>query len=126
MADESRTEQATPRRRQRARREGNVARSRELGIDAYLTKPVAQAELRKAIAKVLSHAPRVTPAPLPPKPASESSKSAAALRILLAEDNPVNQKVALRMLEQQGHSVALAEDGRAALGHSDAAPSTWS
>jgi signal transduction histidine kinase/CheY-like chemotaxis protein len=94
---------------------GDVARSRELGIDAYLTKPVAQAELRKAIAKVLSHAPRVTPAPLPPKPASESSKSAAALRILLAEDNPVNQKVALRMLEQQGHSVALAGDGRAAL-----------
>jgi signal transduction histidine kinase/CheY-like chemotaxis protein len=94
---------------------GDVARSRELGIDAYLTKPVAQAELRKAIAEVLLHAPRATPAPPPPKPASESPKSAATLRILLAEDNPVNQKVALRMLEQQGHSVALAEDGRAAL-----------
>jgi signal transduction histidine kinase/CheY-like chemotaxis protein len=94
---------------------GDVARSRELGIDAYLTKPVAQAELRKAIAEVLSHAPRATPAPPPPKPASESPKSAAALRILLVEDNPVNQKVALRMLEQQGHSVALAGDGRAAL-----------
>jgi CheY-like chemotaxis protein len=37
------------------------------------------------------------------------------LKILLAEDNPVNQKVAVRMLEKQGHSVTIAGDGRAAL-----------
>ena len=94
---------------------GDVTRSRELGIEAYLTKPVAQAELQEAILRVLSRAPRVQPAPPPAEPASESPKRAVTLRILLAEDNPVNQQVALRMLERQGHSVTLAGDGRAAL-----------
>jgi CheY-like chemotaxis protein len=97
-------------------RAGDVTRGRELGIEAYLTKPVAQAELQAAVVQVLSRAPPVMPAPrVMPEPARESPKPAVTLRILLAEDNPVNQKVALCMLEQQGHSVALAGDGRAAL-----------
>ncbi len=37
------------------------------------------------------------------------------LRVLVVEDNPVNQKVALRLLELQGHSVVVAENGRVAL-----------
>jgi PleD family two-component response regulator len=64
--------------------------------------------------QVLSRVPRVKPQ-LPAEAAPESPKWAVPLLILLAEDNPANQKVALRMLEQQGHSVVLAGDGREAL-----------
>ena len=88
----------------------DVARCRELGIEAYLTKPVTQAELQEAILQALSRVRRVKP-----EPSTERPKPAVPLRILLAEDNPVNQKVALRMLEQQGHSVVLVGDGREAL-----------
>lgn len=88
----------------------DVTRCRELGIEAYLTKPVTQAELQEAILQALSRVRRVKP-----EPSTERPKPAVPLRILLAEDNPVNQKVALRMLEQQGHSVVLVGDGREAL-----------
>ncbi|MGP8247171.1 MAG: response regulator [Bryobacteraceae bacterium] len=92
----------------------DVTHCRELGIEVYLTKPVTQAELQEAILQVLARVPHAKPEP-PAEPAPESPKRAVPLRILLAEDNPVNQKVALRMLEKQGHSVVLAGDGRAAL-----------
>jgi CheY-like chemotaxis protein len=53
---------------------------------------------------------------LPQKQPSDSIKDTKPLRILLAEDNLVNQKVVVRMLEKHGHAVAVAGDGREALG----------
>ena len=84
-----------------------------LGIVACLTKPARQSDLFDAIMKALgSPAPADLPAPAadPPRPSMGRS-----LRILLAEDHPVNQKVAVRMLEGLGHSTVVAGDGAEAL-----------
>jgi signal transduction histidine kinase/CheY-like chemotaxis protein len=80
---------------------------------AYLNKPVNQKELRAAIYSILeAPAERRHAVPVP----SESQLgSGRALRILLAEDNRVNQKVALALLTKRGHSVVVANDGREAL-----------
>jgi signal transduction histidine kinase/DNA-binding response OmpR family regulator len=84
-------------------------RCRAIGLSAYLVKPVMQRELRKAISAVLGAAVERA-ARLPQLQAAERP-----LRILLAEDNVVNQKVAVALLQRLGHSVLLAEDGQAAL-----------
>jgi signal transduction histidine kinase/CheY-like chemotaxis protein len=92
---------------------GESARCQELGVDACLTKPVSQAELFEAISRVLG--------PLPSKPDSperirrHAIPKANRLRVLLAEDNAVNQKIACRFLEKEGHHVTLACHGRQAL-----------
>ena len=92
---------------------GEAARCQELGVDAYLTKPVSQPELFEVISRVLSgpgSPPEAT------APAFDQSKpKATRLRVLLAEDNAVNQKIACRVLEKQGHHVTIAADGRKAL-----------
>jgi CheY-like chemotaxis protein len=93
---------------------GDMTRGRELGIAVYLTKPITQSELREAIMATLqrplweaANSPSMTP------PTSVGSRQ--RLHILLAEDNPINQMVAMRMLEKRGHTVAAVADGRAAL-----------
>jgi len=105
---------------------GDAARCRELGIAAYLVKPIAQSQLLDAILNVLGRkaeagqsagvgvggeefqeAPRVTRHCL--RAAHQS------LHILLAEDNVVNQVLACRLLEKHGHSVVMASNGRKAL-----------
>jgi signal transduction histidine kinase/DNA-binding response OmpR family regulator/HPt (histidine-containing phosphotransfer) domain-containing protein len=96
-----------------ADRKGDAARSRELGIAAYLVKPVKACELNQALAKALPDTPKSTL--LPKKSSHNSGAGIRPLRILLAEDNPVNQRVAVRMLEKGKHEVTLAEDGRQAV-----------
>jgi two-component system, sensor histidine kinase and response regulator len=96
-----------------AGRLGDAARCRELGISAYLGKPVRQAELLDAICRVLSSEPQKAHAPLITRHALREIKSRS--RVLLAEDNPVNQTLAIRLLERQGYRVSVACDGRAAL-----------
>ena len=96
----------------------DVARCRELGIDAYLMKPVKQSELFAALLTSLGPSPRLAAGAAPPadRPrTSEGDRRRPPLRVLLAEDNPVNQKLALRLLEKQGHTVVVAGDGNAAL-----------
>jgi two-component system sensor histidine kinase/response regulator len=85
-------------------------RCRDLGISSYLVKPVRQTALCEAILATLGRtaAKAVTPVVIARLPAR-------ALRILLAEDNVVNQRVAIGMLEKAGHTVALAENGLIAL-----------
>jgi two-component system sensor histidine kinase/response regulator len=86
-------------------------RCQELGLAAYLTKPIKQAELHRAILAALGSpesGPK-TPAALPPL------QTGRALRLLLAEDNLVNQKLAVRLLEKQGHSIVVANNGREAV-----------
>jgi signal transduction histidine kinase/CheY-like chemotaxis protein len=92
---------------------GEAARCQELGVDAYLTKPVSQPELFEVISRVLSGpGSQAESATLELR---ETTPKAARLRVLLAEDNAVNQKIACRVLEKQGHHVTIVPDGRKAL-----------
>jgi signal transduction histidine kinase/DNA-binding response OmpR family regulator len=93
---------------------GDARRCRELGVAAYLTKPVRQGELLDAILTALGTKPSPQAAPVLVTRHSLRENS-AHLRILLVEDNSVNQVFALRLLEKAGHTVALAGNGREAL-----------
>ena len=92
---------------------GDAARCRELGVAAYLTKPISESELFEAMARVIG-TPRGQPH-VPLLTRHQLRESARKLNVLLAEDNPVNQKVATRLLEKQGHQVTLADNGLRAL-----------
>jgi signal transduction histidine kinase/CheY-like chemotaxis protein len=99
-----------------AGRKGDAARCQKLGVSAYLLKPIRQSELREAIARVLGANPRSGPIPLITRYSlADEREPATALRILLAEDNAVNQRLAARMLEKRGHSVTLVANGHEAL-----------
>jgi two-component system, sensor histidine kinase and response regulator len=96
----------------------DAARCRELGLTAYLTKPVGQTELLDTIAGALGKSATAARG----KAAAASAASTAALpaatrslNILLAEDNVVNQKLAILLLERRGHRVTLATNGKEAL-----------
>src|SRR5277367_674331 len=93
---------------------GDAMRCRELGVAAYLTKPVRQSELMDAILTALG-----TRAKSEAKPALVTRhslrESQNRLRVLLAEDNAVNQLVALRLLERFGHTVTVAANGKKAV-----------
>ncbi len=93
---------------------GDAMRCRELGVSAYLTKPVRQAELMEAVLTALG-----TRARSEEKPALVTRhslrESQVRLNVLLAEDNAVNQLVALRLLERFGHTVTVAANGKKAL-----------
>jgi len=93
---------------------GDAIRCRELGVAAYLTKPVQQAELLDAILTALGTGVRGKPSP-PLVTRHTLRENRVPLRILLVEDNAVNQLVALRLLEKYGHSVTLAVNGKKAL-----------
>lgn len=94
--------------------QGDARRCRELGISAYLTKPIRQAELLEAILLALSRSPQEKKRSLLiTKHTIRESKR--RLRILLAEDNIINQKVALHLLERRGHVVAVANNGQEVL-----------
>jgi CheY-like chemotaxis protein len=93
----------------------NIRRCRESGIVRHLVKPVRQADLRSAIIEVLE-AREARQAQRPQdKPTSVEKGSGPSLRILLAEDNLVNQRLALRVLEKRGHAVTLANHGKDAV-----------
>jgi CheY-like chemotaxis protein len=101
-----------------ASRPSDVARCRELGISDYLSKPIKQSELFDAIVTTMAEHGRNR----------ERYESASAfiqasersLRVLLAEDNPVNQTLAVRILEKLGHKVQVVNTGREALARSQA------
>ena len=97
---------------------GDLQRCRELGITTHLMKPVRRAELRAAVVKALqrqsgseSESNPAAPAPELLLPAPEKLR----FRILLAEDNAVNQLLASGILEKQGHTVVIAGNGKDAL-----------
>jgi signal transduction histidine kinase/CheY-like chemotaxis protein len=95
---------------------GDGARCRDLGISAYLTKPVSQAELREAIFMLLDRNPAGVPSDgLITRHVIHEKSAGASLKILVAEDNPVNQKLAMRMLEKRGHRITLACNGQEAV-----------
>ena len=99
---------------------GDGARCRELGVAGYLTKPINRSELRDALVQALSVQPAETSRP--PLVTRHSLREARpSRRILLVEDNRVNQLVARRMLEKTGHTVTVANNGREALAILEAA-----
>lgn len=93
---------------------GDAKRCREIGVAAYLTKPVRREELLDAILTALGTAPikEARPALVTRHSLRENRNH---LRILLAEDNAINQLLATRLLERRGHSVTVAGNGREAL-----------
>jgi PAS domain S-box-containing protein len=91
----------------------DMARAKSLGAAASVAKPVKQSDLWDAIITALHVAGRQKA-----RPSVAQRRSRAAehpLRILLAEDNPVNQEVAVHLIERRGHSVIVAENGREAV-----------
>ncbi|HVH68752.1 MAG TPA: response regulator [Gemmatimonadales bacterium] len=93
---------------------GDGERCRQLGIQAYLTKPIARADLIEAVGTVLAGA--VSPDGTPDLVTRHSiAESRVAMRILIAEDNPVNQQVATAMLVKRGHQVDVVGNGREAV-----------
>ena len=94
--------------------EGDLARCRELGLTSYLIKPVRKAELLEKIMEVMGNGTvKKEAGPTVALPSERRRKQ--GMRILLAEDNPVNQLVAKCLLQKQGHQVTVAENGREAL-----------
>jgi two-component system, sensor histidine kinase and response regulator len=89
---------------------GDASRCAELGIAAYLMKPVKQADLRHAIVMTLKRSSDEQPQPLITRHTVREAKR--RLHILLAEDNVVNQKFAVRLLEKMGHIVSVAQNGK--------------
>jgi two-component system, sensor histidine kinase and response regulator len=92
---------------------GDSARCRELGISAYLTKPVDGTELLQAIRYLIERDKQSTAAP--PGRSTEPGGTPVVRRVLLAEDNLVNQKVASGILGKRGHEVTVVSTGRAAV-----------
>jgi len=95
-----------------AGRRGDGQRCRDLGVDGYLQKPVGRVELLEAIASVMGRAGGTGETLVTRHSMQERRRR---LRVLLAEDNPVNQQVAVALLQRRGHEVVVAENGRLAL-----------
>ncbi|MCE5199576.1 MAG: response regulator [Armatimonadota bacterium] len=93
---------------------GDIAKCQEKDIKCYLIKPIKNSELRNKITLALGGG-------LPTKNKCATTNKEGDmevyhhLRILLVEDNQINQKLAQRLLEKHGHSVVLANDGRQAV-----------
>lgn len=96
---------------------GDARRFKELGCAAYLTKPVRQSQLLDALAETLVDLDTEDRPEQKDRGAgiitrhSLGEDAVESARLLVAEDNPVNQKVALRILEKAGHRVDVANDG---------------
>lgn len=95
-----------------SRTSGDTARAKAINVSALLTKPIKQSTLLDAIGSAMgANRSQLGPAPEESEPDSEIGP----LRILLAEDHPPNQQLAVRLLERRGHSVVVANHGREAL-----------
>ena len=114
-----------------AARQADLARCRTLGIEWHVTKPVSSSLLFNSLNEVLrrgkpyqnairSERPPATPfpgssAPAAEQPAETDRPRPRTCRILLAEDNLINQKVAVAILKQAGHEVVVVSNGREVL-----------
>jgi hypothetical protein len=85
----------------------------EKHVSGIVAKPVREAALREAVSTALGGGVKRSPEQArSPHPAATT---ASPLRVLLAEDNPVNQRLAIKLLERWGHQVALASTGQQAV-----------
>ena len=96
---------------------GDLSRCHELGLSAYLTKPVRQGELRDAIARSLDRRKEQGESRNPVLAKDRRIAHTHVLNVLLAEDNNVNQRLATRLLQKRGHRVTIANNGQEAIAH---------
>jgi CheY-like chemotaxis protein/HPt (histidine-containing phosphotransfer) domain-containing protein len=100
-------------------RQENASRCRNIGVACCLAKPVTQSELLDAIVTALNvrlrDEPHKSDAPTTMEVAKLANAEPPGLNILVAEDNPVNRKLAQKILEKRGHNVTTAVDGKLAL-----------
>ena len=90
----------------------SAARCRQMGVETYLIKPISSSDLLGSIRVALGvQKPASAATPV----AAGIAASSLSLRILLAEDNVVNQRVAMTMLGKMGHGITLARNGLEAL-----------
>jgi CheY-like chemotaxis protein len=94
---------------------GLAAAARAAGIATYLTKPVRPTRLREALARAFGQLHDRPAAPASHEPALPADASGPRRRILVAEDNRVNQTAAIRLLEKAGHQVDVVANGRQAV-----------
>lgn len=95
-----------------AGRPEDIPKCQELGISAYLIKPIKQSELFDAIVTAISDH---TPKRKQTVEGRRKRRAVSALRVLVAEDNIVNQTLARRILEKLGHRVTVVDDGQQAV-----------
>jgi CheY-like chemotaxis protein len=91
---------------------GDAARCRTIGIEGYLRKPAKRSNIHHALIQIKS---KPANAPGDRKLVTRHTLKESRRRILLAEDNLVNQRLAVKLLEKQGHTVVVANNGREAL-----------
>ncbi len=98
-------------------RRGDGERARDAGVDAYLTKPVRQSQLFECLRVVMGKAdqPAGTSIPLITRHTLAENQKHSRIRILVAEDNPVNQKLLVRLVEKIGYQATVAKNGVEAL-----------
>jgi len=96
---------------------GDAGRLERVGFDAYLTKPVKQSQLFDCLMVVINRgaASESASASRIVTRHSLADREKRRVRILLAEDNPINQKVAIKTLQRMGYGVEAVADGQAAL-----------
>ena len=86
-------------------------------FSAYLTKPVRQSELRETILRVLGLGPKETDEPSKLDYAAFAARRRSKrLRILLADDNPINRELTVRILSKRGHPVSGRANGQTGCG----------
>ncbi len=97
----------------------DVNRCKQFGIDKYLVKPVKQSKLLDSIMTVFAAEDQAKQTPVQSemerKPSTDNTAHQRKVKVLLAEDNRVNQLLAIKILEKKGHTVRVAEDGQKAL-----------
>ncbi len=93
---------------------GDAVPWQKLGVSAFITKPIRQSELLNAIMHILKKMPEDRVVEISPTQSSPN-EPCPAYRILVAEDNLINQKVVCYMLEKNGHQVTSAHNGKEAL-----------
>lgn len=102
-------------------RRGDAKAAQDAGIAAYLTKPIRQSQLYECLSLVLANTLQADsgaaqpPAPLITRHSLSEAQAQSRGRILVAEDNPINQKVAVKMIEKLGYRVDIAGNGREAV-----------
>jgi two-component system, sensor histidine kinase and response regulator len=96
-----------------ADRQGDAAIARELKINSYMIKPVVSSDLFNTI--LISLGKQYSRININITDDTQAEEEFTSKTILLAEDNPVNQKLALRILEKKGHTVIVVNNGKEAI-----------